>query len=170
VRLGTVPIGTQYYNDPDGAPGDEYHTTFIDSITLDESQPSPSVIADAESGLVVVSGKFQDIRGIGVLNGPGVRDPFGAGPHIDIELIWTKRHIAPTANGRTIARTHYDVTVQANGFWSVPLIPNDLILNTDAYYEFTFTDGEKYHKRVSSTNGLAQNFAQLEDVDPVYLR
>ena len=170
LRIGAVPLGTQFFSDPAGQPGDEYHTTFVNELSLAESQPGPSVIADAESGTIVVSGTFKDVRNAGTGQGPGVRDPVGPGPHVEVVLRWPKRYQSPNANGQTIGRTYYDVTVQAAGVWSVPLIPNDMILGLQSYYEFTFTDGEKYFKRVSSVNGLAQNFALLEEVLPLELR
>lgn len=169
-RLGVVSLGTQYYSDPDGQPGDEYHTTFLDSVSLDESQPGPSVIADAEAGTVVVSGFMRDVRNKSVTLGPGPRDPIGPAPRVEVQLVWTKPHITPAANGQVVARTHYDTEVATNGTWSLPLVPNDLLLGIDSYYEFTFTDGRKYFKKVRSTNGLAQNFALLEDVRPIDLR
>lgn len=170
IRLGTVAIGTQFYNDPDGQPGDEYHTTFLDSTLLAESQPGPSVIADAGSGVVVITGRDRDIRDVAITRGPGARDPYGAGPRIFIELITPRGHRAPSINGGFIARQTYDVQALADGTWSVPLVPNDLITSPDTYYQFTFTDGEKAFKRVSSSNGLAQNFSLLADVDPLQLR
>ncbi|HUW08765.1 MAG TPA: hypothetical protein VM537_03505, partial [Anaerolineae bacterium] len=153
VRLGTVPIGTQFYSDSTGMPGDEYHTTFLDSALLAESQPGPSIIANAGSGVVVVTGRDRDIRDLGVTQGPGPRDPFGAGPRVYIELVVPCSQRAPSANGGFIARQNYDAQVQVDGTWSVGLLPNDLITSPDTFYKFTFSDGEKSFKRVLSANG-----------------
>lgn len=170
VRLGTVPLGTQHYSDTNGQPGDEYHTTFLDSVLLAESQPGPSIIADAGAGLVVVTGRDRDIRDVGIDQGPGARDPFGAGPRVYIELVSPKSHRSPSANGGTVVRQNYDVQVQPGGVWSVPLLPNDLYTVSDTFYKFTFSDGEQLFKRVMSANGVAQNFALLTDVAPLELR
>lgn len=169
-RVGLVSVGTAYFYDPDGAPGDEYHTTFIDSVTLAESQPSCSVVADAGSGLVVVTGFDRDIRDTGITQPPGARDPFGAGPRVYIELVKPRGQLTPSVQGGTVVRQNYDVQVQPGGVWSIPLIPNDLYTSPDTFYKFTFTDGEQYFKRISSANGRAQNFSLLEDVDPLELR
>ena len=170
VRIGTVALGTQYFSDSAGVPGDEYHTTFIDSVLLDESQPSPSVIANAGSGLVVVTGFDRDVRDVGIDLGPGPRDPVGAGPRLYIELVTPRGHRAPSANGGTVVRKNYDVQVLADGTWSVPLLPNDLYTVVDTFYRFTFSDGVQLFKQILSANGVAQNFALLGDVDPLELR
>lgn len=170
VRLAALPIGTQYYTDPTGLPGDEYHTTFLDSLTLAESQPGPSVIADAGAGLVVVTGFARDIRDTHITLGPGSYDPFGAGPRIHVTLVWPKAHITPSANGKAIIRTHYNVQVLTDGRWSVPLVANDLMTAPNAYYEFEFSDGSRYFKRIETENGAAQNFSLLADVKPLELR
>jgi len=170
VRLASLPVGTAYYSDPLGAPGDEYHTTFLDSVSLAESQPSPSVLADAGSGAIVVTGMSQDIQGVGIKQGPGARDPFGGGPRIYIELVTPRSQIMPSVNGRAVFRQSYDVQVKANGLWSVVLLPNDLYTTPKTFYKFTFTDGEQYFKRIESVNGQAQNFSLLADVLPLELR
>jgi hypothetical protein len=170
VRLATLALGTEYYTDPAGAPGDEYHTTFLDSVSLAESQPSPSVIANAGSGMVVVTGFDRDIRDQGIGQGPGDHDPLGPGPHVYIELVTPRSQVAPSANGGLVVRQNYKVQVNGLGSWNVELLPNDLYTSPETFYKFTFTDGEQYFKRLVSANGAAQNFSLLEDVDPLELR
>ena len=170
LRIATVALGTEFYSDPSGSPGDEYHSTFLDAVTLAESQPSPSVIANAGAGLVVVTGFDRDIRDVGVDLGPGARDPFGPGPRVYIELVSPRGHRAPSANGGTVVRQNYDVQVKAGGVWNVPLLPNDLYVVPDTCYKFSFSDGQQMFKRVLAANGPAQNFALLGDALPLELR
>lgn len=63
TRIALVPIGQQYYQDTEGDPGDIYHSTFVNTTNNPESQPSAIVIADAGSGLVTVSGRFEHLTG-----------------------------------------------------------------------------------------------------------
>lgn len=171
IRIDTVPLGTTHYYDATGVPGDEYHTTFIDSLTLAESQPGPSVIADASSGLVVVTGFSVDVRARPVTTGPGSPDaPFDGSAFVHVTLMWPSRHLTPSANGQAVTRETYKVPIYSTGTWSVPLVPNDLLQAPDSYYEFKFTDGVKYFKRIETANGAAQNFSLLADVNPLELR
>ena len=171
LRIDTVPIGTPYYYDAAGAPGDEYHTTFIILATLSESRPGPSVIADAGTGAVVVSGFAIDVRATPVKTGPGLAgDPFDGNAFVHVSLLWPARHITPSANGQAVIRETYKAPIYSTGTWSLPLVPNDLLQSPNSYYEFKFTDGVKYFKRVESVNGSAQNFSLLADVDPLELR
>jgi hypothetical protein len=111
-----------------------------------------------------------DLRDTIAQLGPGIYEPMSAGPRVHVELMWTKPHILPSANGRAVIRTSYDVQIQRDGRWNIPLIANDLYTVSDTYYEFTFSDGHKYFKRVLTANGAAQNFSLLGDVKPLELR
>lgn len=175
-RIALLPIGTEYFQDPDGLPGDVYHSTFIDSTNATESQPSIYVIANANAGLVIVSGRFEYPNGDPVIS---QREP----KHdIDIELIIPKssQGRTPTAQGQVIASRTAKVFLERiskdelgnaispeidTGRWSVALVPNNLIEPNDTYYEFTF-NGNKMYKKIHSQNGLAQNFAMLAEVTP----
>lgn len=168
TRIALVAIGQQYYQDADGEPGDIYHSTFVDTTNNSESQPSSYVIADANSGLVVVSGRFENPAGDIYIrpDRPANDDEYD----IEISLVtpYSSSTRTPTAQGQVIGITTKKVlTDSTTGFWSVTLIPNNLIEPNNTYYQFMFR-GHAYYKYVYSTNGDAQNFAMLADVQPRY--
>lgn len=170
LRIAAVSLGTRFYTDADGEAGDIYHTTFINSVSLAESQPSPYVVAGTDTNMVVVTGIAVDPRAKAITDRGGSWDPLGGTSNMVVTLRWERKHLAPSVNGQTVIRTTYKLSTLVDGRWSVALIPNDLFSIPDTYYEFLFTDGERYFKRISSTYGLAQNFANLEDVLPLELR
>jgi hypothetical protein len=171
VRVGTVPLGTQYFTDPDALPGDICYTTFINSTTLAESQPSPCVTVTTDGNQVIVSGYAVRIDGRPVTDpGSGSDAALGCGAHVHVTLYWPARHITPSAFGLSVIRETKMVPIGEDGKWSTPLVPNDLLQSPKSYYEFKFTDGVKYFKRINSVNGDIQNFALLGDVDPLELR
>lgn len=161
TRIALVPIGTQFYQDPDGEPGDVYHSTFVDTTNSAESQPSAYVIANANTGLVVVSGRFEDPSG----------DPMLADTEEfrDVEVLLVipdeKSQRTPTAQGQVFGPQKKKALLDENGFWSLPLVPNDLILPNNTFYIFSVGD-QRFYKRVDSSNGPVQNLALLADVLP----
>jgi hypothetical protein len=165
VRIGLVPIGTALFSDPDGEPGDTYHSTFVDTTNSAESQPSDYVIANAGSGLVVISGRFEDLTGMSSEtfsrnNRKTTRD-------IQIELHTRNDSVSrtPTARGQVLATNMAESHLNTDGRWSVVLIPNDIITPSMTYYVFQYR-GNRFYKRIHSQYGPVQNFALLQDVDP----
>lgn len=164
TRIGLVPIGQQFFQDPDGEPGDIYHTTFIDSINDAESQPSDYVVSDANTGLVVVSGRFETPSGDSCEAHPDERD--------DVEIMLVVPDgviIQPTAQGQVFGTDVVSAPLDENGIFSIPLVPNNLILPNNTYYLFTYRS-QRIYKRIDSDNGSAQNLALLADVQPRYSR
>jgi hypothetical protein len=164
TRIALLPIGTERYQDPDGLPGDVYHSTFVDTTNSTESQPSEYQVANAGAGFVVVSGRFEDAGG----------DPAEAylqkdRDHHDVQatlMLRRKNRLrTPTAQGQIIAQTFARARMDENGVWSLVLVPNNLIQPRDSYYEFKYR-GRIYNKQIHVQNGRAQNFAMLPDVDP----
>jgi hypothetical protein len=176
TRIALLPIGQQFYQDAEGSPGDVYHTTFVDTTNATESQPSKFIIANANSGLVIVSGRFEQLTGDASIS-------FTEPKHdIDILLVLPKdsQGRTPTAQGQVIGRRSAKVFMERiktdetgkvlnpeidTGRWSVPLIPNNLIEPNNTYYEFCFR-GHRFYKYINSSNGLSQNFAMLAEVNP----
>jgi hypothetical protein len=164
TRIALIPIGQARYQDPDGEPGDIYHSTFVDTTNGAESQPGDYITANAGSGFIVVSGRFEDVSG----------DPAEAyldrdREHYDIQATLKLRRKnqlrTPTAQGQVISQTFARARMDENGVWSLVLVPNNLIQPRDSYYEFKYR-GRLYNKQVHSQNGRSQNFALLPDVDP----
>ena len=167
TRIALVAIGQQFYQDPDGDPGDVYHSTFVDTTNGTESQPSAYLTANANTGLVVVSGRFEDPAGDLYARPP---EPPASDDDFDIEIrLVVPREAnarAPTAQGQTIGIVVKKIlTQESTGFWSTTLVPNDLIEPNNTFYEFLFR-GRTYFKYVNSANGEAQNFAMLAEARP----
>jgi hypothetical protein len=181
IRIALLPIGQQFYQDVDGLPGDIYHTTFVDTTNATESQPSLYTVANANSGLVVVSGRFENPSG-------DAADAFTeATPDVEALLILPGNASSartPTVQGQVIGKrvvgTRIIVLTKdelgnpitppvSTGRWSIPLIPNNLIEPNNTYYEFHYRN-RRYFKYVNSVNGAAQNFALLADVQPRFIQ
>ena len=165
TRIGLVPIGTELFSDPDGEPGDTYHSTFVDTTNSTESQPSDYVIANAGSGLIVISGRFEDLTGapaetFNTRSRKTVRDI-----QIELHLRNDMVYRAPTARGQVLALNKAEAFMDPDGRWGVVLIPNDVISPAMTYYLFQYR-GRRFYKRIHSQYGKVQNFALLEDVDP----
>lgn len=165
TRIALVPIGQQYYQDAEGDPGDIYHSTFVDTTNNAESQPSMIVIADAGSGLITVSGRFEHVTGDTIVRPEKPRND----DLWDIEIqLWTPKNVirTPTAQGNVIGITTWKVLTDCEtGYWAVDLIPNDLIEPNNTFYEFKYRT-QRWFKQINTANGGAQNFAMLADYIP----
>lgn len=183
TRIALLAIGQQFYQDADGEPNDIYHSTFIDTANSTESQPSSYITANANSGLVVISGRFEDVSGDASESFAATSDQ-----KFDMEVLLA---IPPEASGRTptvqgqVVGTNkvqvFMITLTedelgdplpeslSTGRWSVPLIPNDLIEPNNTYYTFIYR-GNRFFKQINSVNGLVQNFALLADFQPRFIQ
>lgn len=162
TRIGLVPIGQQFFQDTTGEPGDVYHITFVDTTNSSESQPSDYVVSDANTGLIVVSGRFETPSGDSCEAHPDERDD------VEVMLVVPDGVIAqPTAQGQVFGTDVVTAPLDDLGAFSIPLVPNDLILPNNTYYLFTYRS-QRLYKRINSDNGAAQNLALLADVNPRY--
>jgi hypothetical protein len=162
TRIALLPIGQQFFQDLTGEPSDVYHTTFVDTANSSESQPSDYVTSNANTGLIVVSGRFETLSGDAAEQHPDEHDD------VEIMLVVPDGVIAqPTAQGQIFGSDVVTALLDDSGRFSIPLVPNDLILPNNTFYMFMYRS-QRLFKRIDSDNGAAQNLAMLADVHPRY--
>lgn len=156
--IATVSLGTPSYKDVNGIIGDEYYTTFLDSSTGLESQPGPILKAnESVTPEVVVSGMLIDAT-----RGPIVNSTVAA------ELVHPTATVL-TYGVLTIANYAVAKDTDANGSWTLSLLPNDAIYPSGSFYRFRFYYGNEY-RELSAKKGPNQTFSALKIVKPLTQR
>ena len=157
TRIAQLPVQLQY-TDLDGAVGDQYYYTFFDEVRFLESGPSPVITATNNLDTVTISGFAIGVDGL----------PTGEG--VDVKIRLEGENIdSPVSDGQIITSLNQTVTTDADGVFVFEVVPNDRIYPGNTFYKVEYLD-KRFYKEINLTDGNAQLFSTLADVNPLDLR